>query len=187
MSFSSSIVKHRFTMVLFINEREIPVKILSCVAIGAFIVMLCVAVAQEHAPIPAAGKPPDKFDPSRDAGKDISDAIVEAQRSSRRILLDVGGEWCIWCRRIDTLLTTRTDIADYMQQNYVVVKVNYSKENKNEHVLSRYPKVAGYPHFFILESNGKLLHSQDTSELEKGKGHDPEKVLAFLKKWAPSR
>jgi thioredoxin-related protein len=128
-----------------------------------------------------------KFDPSRDAAKDIDDAIVEAQRSSRRILLDVGGEWCIWCRRIDTLLTKRTDIADYMGQHYVVVKVNYSKENKNEQLLSRYPKVAGYPHFFILDSNGKLLHSQDTSELEQGKGHDPEKVLAFLKKWAPPR
>lgn len=129
----------------------------------------------------------DRFDPKRDAAKDIENAIAVAKQAGRRILLDVGGEWCIWCRRIDTLLTKRPDIADYMQQKYVVVKVNYSKENKNEQVLSRYPKVAGYPHFFILESDGKLLQSQDTGELEKGKGHDPEKVLAFLKKWAPPR
>jgi hypothetical protein len=64
------------------------------------------------------------------------------------------------------------------------VKVNFSEENKNEKVLSRYPKIEGYPHIFVLEKNGKLLHSQDTGLLESGDHHDHDKVLAFLKKWA---
>jgi hypothetical protein len=66
--------------------------------------------------------------------------------------------------------------------------VNFSKENKNSEVLSRFPQVSGFPHIFILDENGKLLHSQDTSELElpegsSVKGHDKAKVFAFLKKW----
>jgi hypothetical protein len=44
--------------------------------------------------------------------------------------------------------------------------------------------VSGYPHLFVLESDGSLVHSQETGALEKGKGHDPDKVMAFLKKWA---
>ena len=44
-----------------------------------------------------------KFDPNRDAQKDIDNAIVKAKKFNKRILLDVGGEWCIWCRRLDSL------------------------------------------------------------------------------------
>lgn len=128
-----------------------------------------------------------KFDPARDADNDIKDAVTEAKKSNRRILLDVGGEWCIWCHRLDELFESNQDLNKYLHDNFVVVKINYSKENENKEVLSKYPKVAGYPHFFILDKNGKFLHSQNTGDLEAGKGHDKEKVFTFLKKWAPSK
>lgn len=126
-----------------------------------------------------------KFDPSRDAAKDIEQAVQLAAASGRRVLLDVGGEWCVWCHRLDKLFIDNPDLAAFLEKNYVVVKVNWSKENKNEAVLSRYPKVAGYPHLFVLDDKGSLLHSQDTGALEEGKGHSKQKVMAFLEEWAP--
>jgi len=128
--------------------------------------------------------PVDKFDPNRNAAEDIKNAIIEATKSNRRIILDVGGNWCIWCKRLDTLFMRNKDLAEFMHKNYVVVKINFSQENENEKVLSQYPKIKGYPHLFVLEKDGKLLHSQDTGELESGKGHSREKVFEFLKKWA---
>jgi thioredoxin-related protein len=125
------------------------------------------------------------FDPKRDAAKDISDAIIEATKSNRRIILDVGGNWCVWCRRLDSLFTANQDLDEFMHKNYVVVKVNFSKENENEKVLSRYPEIKGYPHLFVLDKDGKLIYSQDTGDLESGKGHSREKVFEFLKKWSP--
>ena len=127
----------------------------------------------------------DKFDPKRDAAKDIADAVTVAGKEGKRILLDVGGEWCIWCHRLDKLFEDNKDLADFLRKHYVVVKVNYSPENHNERVLSNYPTIKGYPHLFVLDEGGKLLHSQDTGELESGKQHDHDKVLNFLKKWAP--
>jgi thioredoxin-related protein len=129
------------------------------------------------------------FDPARDAKKDIQDAINQAQKTHRRILLDVGGDRCIWCLRLDSLFLQNKDLAEYLNKHYVVVKVNVSTENKNEEFLSNYPKVAGYPHLFVLDRNGKLLHSQDTEKLEYPKnypvkGHNKKKVFKFLKKWA---
>ena len=67
----------------------------------------------------------------------------------------------------------------------MMVKVNYSPENENEEVLSRYPEVAGYPHFFVLDGQGKLLHSQDTAELEKGKSYHARRFKRFLTRWGP--
>jgi thiol:disulfide interchange protein len=126
-----------------------------------------------------------RFDPARDAAGDIRGAVAEARRSGRRVLLDVGGEWCIWCRRLDTLFLKHPELSSYRDSHYVVVKINWSPENKNEEVLSRYPAVSGYPHLFVLDSDGMLVRSQNTGDLEKGKGHDPDRVMAFLRAWAP--
>ena len=149
--------------------------------------MLAVCIAASFAANSFSANHADKFDPKRDAAKDIHDAVVKAKLTGKRVLLDVGGEWCIWCHRLDTLFATHPDLNTFLHEHFVVVKVNYSKENKNEKLLSHYPKIPGYPHIFVLESEGSLLCSQDTGELESGKGHDPGKVMAFLVKWAPPK
>ena len=125
-----------------------------------------------------------KFDPARDASKDIAVAVAEAKKAGKNVLLDVGGEWCIWCHRLDSLFIMNPDLDKYLRDNYVVVKVNWSTENKNEKVLSRYPAIPGFPHLFVLDADGKVIRSQETGELEEGKGHSREKVLAFLHEWA---
>jgi thioredoxin-related protein len=123
------------------------------------------------------------FDPRRDSGADLKAAIQMAQKTNRRILMDVGGDWCIWCHRLDSLFINNSDIRALLRKNYVVVKINYSRENKNEAFLAQYPKIEGYPHIFILDKNGQLLHSQNTGELETGSRHDPGEVRTFLQKW----
>ncbi len=128
-----------------------------------------------------------KFDPARNPEQDVKEAVAEAKRSDRRIILDVGGDWCIWCHRIDTFIDVNKDLSSLLHNNFVIVKVNYSPENKNEKFLSQYPKIPGYPHFFVLNENGKLIHSQNTGALEKAKGYDKDKFIAFLKEWAPRR
>ena len=44
-----------------------------------------------------------------------------------------------------------------------------------------------YPHLFVLDEAGKLLHSQDTALLEAGKSYDLAKFTRFLKDWSPPR
>ena len=128
--------------------------------------------------------PVAKFDPARDAAKDIKDAVAEAKRTDKKVYVDVGGEWCIWCHRIDDFYAANADLQNYLDKHYVFVKVNYSKENKNEEVLANYPKIEGYPHVFILDKRGKLIKSKNTGELEEGKGYNHDKVLEFLKEFA---
>lgn len=127
------------------------------------------------------------FDPSRNPFDDLNDAVNSATESNKRIILDVGGEWCIWCHRIDAFMNNIEEIKSLLEEGFIIVKVNYSKENKNEKFLSQYPAIEGYPHFFVLESDGKLLHSQNTGDLEKDKDYDKEKFLVFLNKWKPAK
>ncbi|NUN07765.1 MAG: thioredoxin family protein [Ignavibacteriaceae bacterium] len=123
------------------------------------------------------------FDPTRDPFVDLKQAVAEAKKENKNILLDVGGEWCIWCHRIDEFITNDKEIKEGFESAFVILKVNFSKENKNEKFLSQYPKIPGYPHFFILDKNGKFLESQDTGELESGKSYSKQKFLEFVNKW----
>ncbi len=129
---------------------------------------------------------PAIFDPTRDAAKDLEAAVAEAARSGRRVLVDVGGNWCGWCHEMERFIEAHTDLKALRDRSFVTVKINWSPENKNEAVLSRFPKISGYPHLFILDATGKLLYSEDTSKLEDGKSsYVLEKFTAFLKEWAP--
>ena len=126
-----------------------------------------------------------KFDTTRNPASDVDSAVIVARQTGKRILLDVGGEWCKWCHYLDRFFEQNKDVSDFLHEKFVVVKINFSKENENKDFLSQYPNIPGYPHFFILDSDGKLLYSQGSGELESGQGHDHDKVFAFLKKWAP--
>lgn len=130
---------------------------------------------------------PLKFDHERDAARDISETIKLAKESGKRILLDVGGEWCIWCHRLDAFIESNKELKELIDKNFIWLKINYSKENKNEKVLSKYPEVAGYPHFFVLDTDGKFLHSQNTGELEEGKDYSKDKLIRFFKEWSQKK
>ena len=126
---------------------------------------------------------PLKFDPKRDAAADVATAVAAAKAQRKRVLVDVGGEWCPWCHILDRFVAANADVKKLRDDNYVWVKVNWSPQNKNEAVLSRWPKIKGYPHLFVLDGDGRLVHSQDTGDLEAGKDYDKEKFVAFLRRY----
>ena len=132
---------------------------------------------------PAPQAPKSSYDESRDPAKDLQNAIIEATRTNKRILVDVGGDWCVYCGMMDATFEGHPQLRKVRDTYYVTVKVNYSKENPNEAFLSKYPKIADYPHFFVLDSKGTLLHSQPTHGFEHGKTYNVAKIDDFLKKW----
>jgi thiol:disulfide interchange protein len=128
----------------------------------------------------------DVYDPARNPAKDLKQAVLFAKHDNKRIMLELGGDWCIWCKYLHEFYESHPDILQFRIDNYILMKVNVSPENMNEGFLSQYPVAAGYPHIYILDSDGTLLHSQDTVELENGAdSYVPETFMAFLQKWAP--
>ena len=130
--------------------------------------------------------PREKFDPKKDPKADLDTAVTAASKSGKRIILDIGGEWCGWCVYMDKFFFQNPDLAKLRDDNYIWVKINMGPENENKVFLSSYPEIAGYPHLFVLDETGKLIQSQDTSPLEEGKGYNLARFTEFLKKWAPA-
>lgn len=129
----------------------------------------------------------EKFDPTRNPAEDLKNAIAKAEKENKRIVLDVGGEWCGWCVWMDKFFIANPDLNKLRDENFIWLKVNMSPENENAVFLSQYPAVTGYPHLYILEKDGKFLHSQPTEVLEFGKSYDLQKFTEFLKMWSPKK
>jgi thioredoxin-related protein len=127
------------------------------------------------------------YDPKRDPSKDLEVAVEQAQKQHKRILLVVGGEWCGWCHTLDNYVKNNPDVQSAWAASYITIKVNWSPENRNETFLSRYPPIRGYPHIFVLEKDGRFLHSQDTVLLEIGSTYAKEAMMDFLHRWQPRR
>lgn len=138
------------------------------------------AVAQETKPT--------LYNPAADAKADIAAAVKKAAAENKHVFLQLGGNWCSWCILYNNLVTTNDTLKTYMAKNYVTVHVNYSQENFNDEVFKSlgFPQRFGFPVFVILDGKGNRLHTQNSAYLEKGKGHDPKKVLEFLEQWSPA-
>jgi len=124
-----------------------------------------------------------QYDPTRDAIADGIAAIELAKRTHRRVLIEVGGDWCSWCHRLDRFLENNPDIKTLLHQNFVLLKVNYSEKNYNEAFFKVFPPALGYPHMYITDSNGTILYSKDTSELVEKNKYSRQQFLSFLNKW----
>src|SRR5262245_32111067 len=103
---------------------------------------------RQSADVTSLPGPTSKFDPGRDAAADVQAAVAEAKRTNRRVILDVGGEWCVWCHTLDRFFAADAELQRLRDTHYVWLKVNFSPENANERVLRNYPLIRGYPHLF---------------------------------------
>ena len=128
---------------------------------------------------------PAFYDESADGSKQIADALAQAGKDGKRVLLQFGANWCPWCHKLHALFDSDKEIAALLKRDYLVVLIDVNKGHNGE-TDAKYgkPTKLGLPVIVVLDSDGKQLTTKDSGDLEEGKQHSPEKVLAFLKKWS---
>ncbi len=128
------------------------------------------------------------YNPNADAKADIAEAVKKASNEGKHVFLQIGGNWCPWCIKFHKFVEDDKEISNYVDENFVVLKVNYDQENENEEVLAQlgYPQRFGFPVFVILNGKGERIHTQNSAFLEKESSYDHDRVLQFFKHWSPA-
>lgn len=123
------------------------------------------------------------YDPQRDPFADGHAALRLAQQSNRRVLIEVGGDWCKWCHVMDAFFDQNPDIRARLHETFVMLRINVSDANDNARFLQAFPKPLGYPHMYVAENDGSLLLSKDTADFLSNGAYSRERFLEFFDRW----
>ena len=125
----------------------------------------------------------------------IDQALATAKAEGKFVVCQVGGNWCPWCLLFADFISKDSTIKQLIEENFVYIHVNYNPRSSGDAVKAKQttamlkrlgnPGRFGYPVFVILDEKGKVVHIQDSSFLEEGKGYNKEKVLRFFRNWTP--
>jgi len=127
------------------------------------------------------------YDPTVNGREQIKAAVAKAKKENKHVLLQIGGNWCSWCLKLNKLYNSDSAVGSALNDNYVLVHLNHSPENENLDILADLgnPQRFGFPVLVMLDGTGNRIHTQNSAYLDAGKGHDPKKVIGFLKDWSP--
>jgi thioredoxin-related protein len=120
------------------------------------------------------------YDDQRDPFKDAAAAIALAKETNRQVLIEIGGNWCSWCHKMDSFLAKNPDVYDALHSQYVLLKISVSDSNENDAFMKSLPPVLGYPHMYVSTAQGKMILSKDTAELLDGNDYSKSLWLNFL-------
>lgn len=137
---------------------------------------------------PAFGQFRNLYSDTADAHQEIHDALAQAAREHKRVLLDFGGNWCGDCKVLD-IYFHREPNADLLAKNFVLVDINVGRYDKNLDLAQKYdiPLQKGVPALAVLDAHGHLVYSQRQGEFEAMGRMDPNSVTEFLERWKPTR
>ncbi len=124
------------------------------------------------------------YSESADPKADIAAALQQAHAQNKRIILDFGGDWCGDCQVLDIYMH-QTPNAELLAKNFVVVHVDIGHMDHNVDVAEKYnvPIKKGVPALAVLDTDGKLLYSQQHGDFENMRNMQPGDVTDFLNRW----
>ncbi len=120
---------------------------------------------------------------------EIAEALAEAAKQHKRVILMFGGNWCIDCHVLDAAMHSKS-VAPLLNSNYILVHVNIGDAgDENLDLAAKYqtPVNDGVPALAVLNPDGSLVFSQKQGEFKTSTKIGPEDVINFLEKWKPSK
>lgn len=139
--------------------------------------------ANEDLPTPL----PYPYDESADAMALVDAALARARENGKRVLIDLGGNWCPWCRILAGVMEL-PEVKPFIGAHFEVVSVDVSsaqgKIDRNLDVTARFdtPDIDGVPWMIVLESDGTVLHS--SYEVTDKNHETPQQMVNWLASWA---
>ena len=137
---------------------------------------------QPITPVPAVKK--HLYSAEADPKAEIASALKEASVEHKRVILDFGGDWCGDCQVLDIYFHQSPNL-ELLDKNFLLVHVDIGRFDKNLDIPEKYniPLKKGVPALAVLNSDGKLLYSQQAAEFGDMRYMYPTSVTDFLNRW----
>ena len=99
----------------------------------------------------------------------VTEGLLQAKTSHKRILVDVYAKWCGWCKQMEEKVYGSKEVSDYITQKYVPIKLDgeskarvlFGGKEISEENLAELFQTKGYPTTVFLDSEGEFLVKLD--------------------------
>ena len=127
------------------------------------------------------------YDENADADKAVAAAFARARKSHKRVLIDLGGNWCGDCLVLANLMEL-PELKSFLRAHFEMVSVDVGRFNKNLQVPARFgitKRLDGVPSILVVEPDGKtLVDAGNISALADARHMTPQGLADWLAQWA---
>ena len=152
-------------------------------ALPAFAAMAPQLGAMSLADISVPDRP---FDESADANAAVANAFAKAKTEHKRVLIDLGGNWCADCRILAGVMQL-PEMQRFLASHYVVVPVDVGRFNRNLQIPARFgitERLEGVPSVLIATPDGTLVDRGHIAALADARSMTPQAIADWLAQWA---
>lgn len=126
------------------------------------------------------------YDEKADANIQVDRAFAKARKSGKRVLIDLGGNWCPDCIVLANFLQL-PEMRRFMDTHYEVAMVDVGRFDRNLQVPARFgfkDRLKGVPTLLIATPDGKLVNRSDVFATTNARGMTPQSLADYLAKYA---
>jgi len=95
----------------------------------------------------------------------FEEGVEQAKKSNKKIMLDIYTDWCGWCKKLDREVYANKDVAKYLNESYVSIKINAESGKKFKFKGKEYTEqqlaagfgATGYPTIVFLKSDSDMI------------------------------
>jgi len=129
---------------------------------------------------------PDRpFDESADANAAVANGFARAKAEHKRVLIDLGGNWCADCRILAGVMEL-PEMQRFLDAHYVVVSVDVGRFNRNLQIPALFgitERLEGVPSVLIANPDGTLIDRGHIAALEDARSMTPQAIADWFAKW----
>lgn len=136
----------------------------------------------EDVPQPAALP----YDERADANAALADAMRRASASGKRVLVDLGGNWCPDCRLLAATMAL-PELRGFVARHYEVVMVDIGRFNRNMNIPAHFGirRPEGVPCLLVIDpATDRLINKGATYALASARSMTPQGLADYIARWA---
>jgi thiol-disulfide isomerase/thioredoxin len=130
---------------------------------------------------------PFPYDESADADRAVAAARARALRSHKRLLIDLGGNWCLDCRLLAGTMEL-PEVKAFVARHFEVVTVDVGRFTKNGQIPAHYGitgRLAGVPAVLIVDPRSdRLVNKGHETALSDARSMNPQALADWLAQYA---
>jgi hypothetical protein len=125
------------------------------------------------------------YDEKANADAAVNAAFARAKKDGKRVLIDLGGNWCTDCIVLANVLEL-PEIKSFVDAHYEVVSVDIGRYDRNLQIQKRFgldKRLDGVPSILIANPDGTLVNRGHTAALIDARNVTPQGIANWLAQW----